>query len=919
MRATRVLTVGAAVVGLVLVLTLTGMRASQSIDARMSVDGDDLGGAVTSEKGPEAGVWVIAETTDLPTKFVKIVVTDDQGRYLIPDLPKASYSVWVRGYGLVDSPKVRATPGNDLNLTAVVAPDKKAAARYYPAGYWLSLMKVPGEEEFKRESATKGGISPEVESQGEWLRMVKSGGCTACHQLGNKATREIPAQLGTFASSAAAWAQRVQSGQAGGSMVSGLQSFGAQRALAMFADWTDRIAAGELPPTPPRPQGLERHVVITQWDWADPKAYLHDEVSTDRRDPTVNANGPIYGALEVSADYLPVLDPARHTASRVPLTVRDPSTESSAPPGVAQPSPYWGEEAIWTSKNNVHTPMLDEHGRVWITSTVRPPENPDFCKEGSSHPSAKLFPIERASRHLAVYDPKTKKLTHISTCFGTHHLMFAEDANDTLWTSGGGQVVGWLNTKMFDETGDVDYQVSQLHRLGITPILQAAELGWNAPWSGLWLMWQKHYAFTYHLASRWNVERYNFVNEPDHPNADHDIVNQEVYIRGLQIASDAIRAAIADVNAAYGKRLRAIFQAPVITHASQTSGDYHMDADPDADPRDDLHGWGEICLRNLRTDYHGATVDHDIFDVFDTHQYNKTAETYTYELGMMDRKMREYTPSGTALPVVYSEFNRRNTSAFETSGDDLNTPRIFAELAEIWGAALTGGAEEMICFKFDNTVRANGIPYGTGHYYVENSGNYNVRGVKKAGESNRMFASRFAAANGRDVLAAMVSSTGPAVRPGAIVSSHDTAIGRHSIWLPHYSSEAAYPVTLDLSAAPGRPGGAAVIVQEVSATHSGDVVALDTMPGSGVLTMNQPADCVWLVTLLEQGVPQITDAPTLGVGLTPSASSSSLVVGRAGAGIEPAVSYLAFRVSNTRPRLALLELTGAALDGAPLT
>jgi hypothetical protein len=119
-----------------------------------------------------------------------------------------------------------------------------------------------------------------------------------------------------------------------------------------------------------------------------------------------------------------------------------------------EPSPYWADEVIWTSKNNVHNPMMDEQGRVWITSAVRPPNNPDFCKEGSTHPSAKAFPINNSGRHLAVWDPKTQKLTHISTCFGTHHLMFAEDANRTLWTSGGGQVVGWLNTKMFDETGD---------------------------------------------------------------------------------------------------------------------------------------------------------------------------------------------------------------------------------------------------------------------------------------------------------------------------------------------------------------------------------------------------------------------------------------------------------------------------------
>jgi hypothetical protein len=102
----------------------------------------------------------------------------------------------------------------------------------------------------------------------------------------------------------------------------------------------------------------------------------------------------------------------------------------------------------------VHNPMLDEKGRVWLTSAVRPNQNPAFCREGSQHPSAKAFPIANAGRHLAIYDPKTQQITHISTCFGTHHLMFAEDANNTLWTSGGGQVVGWLNTKMFNETGD---------------------------------------------------------------------------------------------------------------------------------------------------------------------------------------------------------------------------------------------------------------------------------------------------------------------------------------------------------------------------------------------------------------------------------------------------------------------------------
>ena len=108
----------------------------------------DIGGVVTSSKGPEAGVWVIAETTDLPTKFVKIVVTDDRGRYLIPDLPKASYEIWVRGYGLVDSTPVDVTPGKLVYLKATIAPTPKDAAQYYPADYWYSLIQVPDKSEF---------------------------------------------------------------------------------------------------------------------------------------------------------------------------------------------------------------------------------------------------------------------------------------------------------------------------------------------------------------------------------------------------------------------------------------------------------------------------------------------------------------------------------------------------------------------------------------------------------------------------------------------------------------------------------------------------------------------------------------------------------------------------------------------------
>jgi hypothetical protein len=439
-----------------LAATLAGWLAAQTKSEAVRVGNSDLGGVVSSPKGPEAGVWVIAETTDLPTKFVKIVVTDDMGRYLVPELPKANYNVFVRGYGLVDSPKVKATPGQTLNLKAVVAPDKKAAIEYYPALYWFSLLQVPPKSDFPGTGPTGNGISPGVKSQGDWIRqIVNTDGCTGCHQMGDKATREIPKSiLSQVSDSKAAWERRVQAGQAGGGMIGRFDQVGKQRALAMYADWTDRIAKGELPgAAPSRPQGKERNVVVTMWDWADPKVYLHDDIASDKRNPTVNANGPIYGALEESGDYLTVVDPKSNATSKVKMNVRDPQTPSSASTPPRAPSPFWGDEAIWSSQTTVHSFAMDKQARVWAAARVRKPATPAWCQAGSDHPSAKLFPIVQGQRGLELYDPKTKETTTIDTCYTWGHVNF--DDKDVLWSSFGPTgVEGWFDTRVWDKTHD---------------------------------------------------------------------------------------------------------------------------------------------------------------------------------------------------------------------------------------------------------------------------------------------------------------------------------------------------------------------------------------------------------------------------------------------------------------------------------
>src|SRR5713226_5376143 len=181
----------------------------------VQIDNKSIGGVVTSRFGPEAGVWVTAETRDLGTRFAKMVATDERGRYVIPDLPKANYRVWVRGYGLVDSEKVSGEPGKVLNLTAVVAPSLAAAAQYYPAIYWASMIKVPDKSKFPGTGPNGNGIPVTFKTQDQWLNVVKTNGCGNCHQLGNYATRTLPDALGHFESSMEAWARRLQSGPAG--------------------------------------------------------------------------------------------------------------------------------------------------------------------------------------------------------------------------------------------------------------------------------------------------------------------------------------------------------------------------------------------------------------------------------------------------------------------------------------------------------------------------------------------------------------------------------------------------------------------------------------------------------------------------------------------------------------------------------
>ena len=410
--------------------------------------------------GPEAGVWVIAETTDLPTRMIKSVVTDDQGRYVIPDLPKANYEVWARGYGLVDSRQDHERARQDRQH------HRRAARRTRPprpsiirrsTGMRCSRFRTRACSPAPGRTATAchrdedpGAVArPGQDQRLLWLPPARQQG-DAHHPEGTRHLQELGRGLG------AAHPVRPGDGQHG-RRASAAQD--TKHAIANFANWTDRIAAGELPFAKPRaaarrraqhrrhPVGLGRSQGLSARPGLDRQAQadrqcLWQDLRRHRGRARNTSRCSIRRTIAPTTVKMPVRDP------------KWPSTKSDT----MAPSPYWGDEAIWDSQTSTHNPMMDEKGDVWFTSRVGKPDQPGLLQAGIGPSFGEGVPDQGSpTRHLAVYDPKTGKTKLIRTCFSTHHLVFAEDANNTLWISAGGAaqgVIGWLNRKMYEETGD---------------------------------------------------------------------------------------------------------------------------------------------------------------------------------------------------------------------------------------------------------------------------------------------------------------------------------------------------------------------------------------------------------------------------------------------------------------------------------
>jgi hypothetical protein len=252
--------------------------------------------------------------------------------------------------------------------------------------------RVPAESEFPGTGPEGNGINPIFKSQAEYLAAAEEQllpGLPPDGEQGDAraAPRARHLRVVRAGVGAAAEGRPGRRGDGGGGAADG-----ARARCGCSPTGPTGSPAGEVPPAPPRPQGIERNVVITMWDWADPKAYLHDLVSTDRRNPTVNANGPVYAVLEASADYMPVLDPKTHTVSRVPVTVRDPNTPAARRSRSRAPRRTGGRGDLDQPGERAQPDVRREGARLDHLQGASAGQ-PGLLQGGSSHPSAKLFPL----------------------------------------------------------------------------------------------------------------------------------------------------------------------------------------------------------------------------------------------------------------------------------------------------------------------------------------------------------------------------------------------------------------------------------------------------------------------------------------------------------------------------------------------
>ena len=342
-----------------------------------------------------------------------------------------------------------------------------------------------------------------------------------------------------------------------------------------------------------------------------------------------------------------------------------------------------------------------------------------------------------------------------------------------------------------------------LRSLGIQMLIQITGSESRLPiendndWAGKWEFWQHFYAQAFYLGTTFDVERYQMFNEPNHPNADG--LTQANWLMRLQLASDAIQVALADVNERSGKSLTPLIYGPV-----NSGGDQYED-------------WGRVGVQNRHTNFLGVTdPDYLVMHRYDYHQYNDTPDVFASEFSSIRNGLD--SDMDDRFPTSISEFNVHTNGTFETLDTTIDTPALYTRLGAISARLARNNMDELYLFKFGQTNNAGArfpVTKNGTHYAQNQDDTYIHGGATRAAEVWRLFNKahkpggdqlRFNTTSALDELEMNVTFV-PETNCYYIFSSNE---------------ESGVPFSVNVSAW-GLPAGSPFLLEEVSEDYYGTV------------------------------------------------------------------------------------------------
>jgi hypothetical protein len=458
----------------------------------------------------------------------------------------------------------------------------------------------------------------------------------------------------------------------------------------------------------------------------------------------------------------------------------------------------------------------------------------------------------------------------------------------------------------------VNFALGELRKLGIRICAQITAstsrfpLSGSSDWPNMWELWQHYYAQAFYLGRYFDVERYQMYNEPNHSPA----IPQDDYMLRLQLSSDAIQLALADVNSFYGKSLVPTMLAPVSSGSADSP----------------YSSWGTMVVTNRHLNFLGQTdPGFWLLQVYDYHQYNSSPASFGSGLANLRNLIAADMVPEPPFPTSISEFNTFMAASFDTMTDTLDSPSQYPRFGSVAVNLMANSCSELYAFKFSQTSYSGNYPVTKNamHYVDNDNSPYNVGGITKAGEVWRLFNKAFVP--GRQRLNTVLGSGATSLD---VHASYDPVTQRCYLFSANNTSS-----DINLSLALGAwniPTNNLVLVEEVNEGCYGAGRIWTNVGANRTVSAALGANSVWLLAapLRAQQPEQIATATDdaevrdgANKGLNYGANTTMTVQNDPVNAANRSVAFLKFRLPAANLadlQFALLSVYAAGTTNAPI-